>query len=103
PGFERAHLGGVALVALLAAFAYNGYDLLTFGPNTAGESSRASAVFQGMLAYDKLLLYLRAVILGAAALTVVLCLFTGIPDREDSGDFNVLLLCGTLARLFMAS
>src|SRR5438876_7163168 len=76
PGFERAHLGWLTLVALLGAFAYNAYDLVNFfAANTAGDRGGASSVFQGMLVYDKMLLFVRAVLLGAAALTAALCLF----------------------------
>src|SRR5581483_9211201 len=55
------------------------------------------------LVSDSLTLFARLVLLGAAALTIALTLLTGIPDREDSGDFHVLLLGGTLGMLLMAS
>src|SRR5919201_1515558 len=52
---------------------------------------------------DGLLNDLLTFLLEAAALTVVLTLLSGIPDAEDSADFHVLLLGGTLGMLFMAS
>src|SRR5262249_23328330 len=59
--------------------------------------------FTGMLVGDNFTLFARLVLLAAAGLTILLTLMTGIPDAEDSADFYVLLLGGTLGMLFMAS
>ena len=44
-----------------------------------------------------------AALMGFAALAIVLTMFTRIPDAEDSGDFYVLFLGGTLGMLLMSS
>jgi NADH-quinone oxidoreductase subunit N len=92
---DRLHLGGLALTAVVAALAVNGY--LWF------DIPGVNGAFAGMLVSDSLTLFVRFVLLGAAALTIGLTLLTGIPDREDSGDFHVLLLGGTLGMLLMAA
>jgi NADH-quinone oxidoreductase subunit N len=48
-------------------------------------------------------MFLRLVLLSFAALTLLLCMLSGIPDREDSADFCTLLLGGTLGMMLMAS
>jgi NADH-quinone oxidoreductase subunit N len=92
--FDRTHLGGVALFATVLALAISVW-------NWAG--GQESAAFTNLLAIDGLTNYLRMLLLSATALTMVLTLQSGIPDREDSGDFYVLLLGGTLGMLLMAS
>ena len=42
-------------------------------------------------------------LLAFTALIMWLTLLTGIPDKEDSADFHVLLLGGTLGMMLMAS
>jgi NADH-quinone oxidoreductase subunit N len=92
---NRTHLGGLALAAVVVALFAAGYAWASGG--SGGD------VFDGMLVCDDYTLFVRLVLLGAALLTIVLTLLTGIPDREDSADFHVLLLGGTLGMLFMAS
>src|SRR5260370_22124206 len=60
-------------------------------------------MFTGLLVYDYLTIFLRIFLLGFAALIIGLSLLTGIPDREDSGDFYCLLLGATLGMSIMAS
>jgi NADH-quinone oxidoreductase subunit N len=95
-GPGKAHMGGLAaavtFVALLAA-GWMWYDM----------GDKDVVVFSGMAVTDPLTRFARFVILGAALLTIGLTLFTGIPDVEDSADFHVLLLGGTLGMLLMAS
>ena len=91
------HLGSLALAAVLAALAAQSVMWMT------SEIHTEVPAFTGMLVCDPFLMFARFLILGAAALTIMLSLLTGIPDREDSGDFNVLLLGGTLGMLLMAS
>src|SRR5688572_6503799 len=72
--FDRTHLGGVALTATLLALAVSGWQWY--------EESKAE-IFTGLVAVDDLTIYLRMVLLGATALTILLTLQTGIPDAED--------------------
>jgi NADH-quinone oxidoreductase subunit N len=95
-GPGRGHIGGLAAAVTLVALFVAGYQWVDMG-----DTSLPS--FMGMLHTDPLARFARLVILGAALLTIVLTLLTGIPDREDSGDFHVLLLGGTLGMLLMAS
>ncbi len=60
-------------------------------------------MFDGLLVYDHLTIFLRLLLLGFAALMCWLTLTTGIPDREDSADFYTLLLGATLGMMLMAS
>src|SRR4051812_40405266 len=85
-GSARAHLGGLALIATAVALAVAGGLWAWTDGNIPS--------FAGMLVSDSLTRFGRLIILAAALLTVVLTLITGIPDREDSGDFHVLLLGG---------
>jgi NADH-quinone oxidoreductase subunit N len=95
-GPGRGHLGGLAFAVAAVALFVAGY-LWVDMKDTAVDS------FANMVVSDPLTRFARFIILGAALLTIVLTLITGIPDREDSGDFHVLLLGGTLGMLLMAS
>jgi NADH-quinone oxidoreductase subunit N len=95
-GPGRAHMGGLAAAATVVALFIAGYLWVDM---TNGQID----CFANMLVTDPLTRFARFIILGAALLTIVLTLITGIPDREDSGDFHVLLLGGTLGMLLMAS
>jgi NADH-quinone oxidoreductase subunit N len=92
----RDHLGWLSLIAVTFALATSGW-LWVEMQNATSDS------FAGMVVSDSLTRFARMLILAAALLTVVLTLITGIPDPEDSGDFHVLLLGGTLGMLLMAS
>jgi NADH-quinone oxidoreductase subunit N len=105
--FNRLHLGWVALVASLSALSlaldqwHGGYyglknptDLVVAGnPN----------IFSGLLVYDNLTVFIRIFLLAFAVLVIGMTMLTGIPDREDSGDFYALLLGATLGMSIMAS
>ncbi|QJW99704.1 NADH-quinone oxidoreductase subunit N [Frigoriglobus tundricola] len=95
PAFDRAHLGGAALVALVAALFAGGYQV--------AEPQWAGPYFGNMLTSDAWSGFVRIVVLAAALLTVLLTLLTGIPDAPDSADFYVLLLGGTLGMMLMTS
>lgn len=99
PALDRAHLGPVALAVLLGAIGAAVYPH-TQGPD--GPRTGSTPFFGSMLVHDAFGDYVRVVLLAAAALTAGLTLLTGIPDRDDSGDFHVLLLGGTLGMLLMA-
>src|SRR5262249_44790305 len=60
-------------------------------------------IFTNLLFFDGLTVYARVFLYGFTALVVWLSLTTGIPDREDSADFYVLLMGATLGMVLMAS
>src|SRR5947209_1654136 len=96
PALDRAHLGGIALAATVGALAYTGIQWAQDLPEVTNS-------FANLLAFDNYTLYVRMLLLGVSAVTIVFTMLTGIPDREDSGDFYVLLLGATLGMLLMAS
>jgi NADH-quinone oxidoreductase subunit N len=105
--FNRLHLGWVALVASLAALSlaldqwHGGYYGLKSPSDlvTAGNAD----LFTGLLVYDNLTVFIRIFLLAFAVLVIGMTMLTGIPDREDSGDFYALLLGATLGMSIMAS
>lgn len=92
-GSGRAQLGSIALIGLLAALATSAI----FWSEIRVEA------FSRLVISDPFLTFARCVILAGAALTMILSLLTGIPDADDSADFSVMLLGGTLGMLMMAS
>ena len=91
----RFHVGvaavGVALLALGSAV------------GQAVENPPPTAHFDGLTVLDPFACYVRVVLLACAALTLILGLLTGIPDRDDAADFSVLLLGSTLGMMLMAT
>ena len=67
------------------------------------ETMRGGPGFDGLLMFDPFATFLRGLILITTLLVLVLGRITGLPDREDSADFNVLLLGGTLGMMLMTS
>lgn len=59
--------------------------------------------FDGMLIFDELTVYFRAILLVFALLFLIFTKLSGIPDSEDSADFYTLVLGGTLGMCIMAS
>src|SRR5262249_14163664 len=57
----------------------------------------------GLLFYDHFTVFLRCFLYGFTALVIWLSMLTGIPDREDSADFYVLLLGAVIGMMIMAS
>jgi NADH-quinone oxidoreductase subunit N len=103
--FDRLHLGWVALVlagAALAAAAGQWRGAAGLARPESFEGQRLP-IFTGLLVYDTFTIYLRLFLLAFALLIVWLTLLTGIPDREDSGDFYCLLFGATLGMSLMAS
>jgi NADH-quinone oxidoreductase subunit N len=104
PGLRRMHCGPLALglIVFALAISYVQWDPNLLGPifDSPGNVDRP---FTGLLVYDHFTMYLRLILLSFAALTLVLCMLTGIPDQDDSADFCTLLLGGTLGMLLMAS
>jgi NADH-quinone oxidoreductase subunit N len=105
-GFDRAHLGGLAMLLCLLAAAlsivqWRG-DTLPGPTDSAGKPS-ATSCFGGLLVYDHFTVFVRIFLYSFAALIIWLTRLTGIPDREDSADFYCLLLGATVGMALMAS
>jgi NADH-quinone oxidoreductase subunit N len=121
--FNNFHLGWIAFLLTLLAFAvawdqWNGgqYDprvwthtnnpdpgaVFTLNTDLRG-TPVALDIFGGMLVHDNFTIFLRLFLLGFTGLIILLTLQTGIPDKEDSADFYVLLLGATLGMCIMAS
>lgn len=105
---NKVHLGWFALLFTLAGLWVSyaqWYPMETFDPRLGQEPPIPVGlkIFSGMLAYDNFTIFLRLFLLSFAALVIWLSLLTGIPDREDSADFYVLLLGATLGMSIMAS
>jgi NADH-quinone oxidoreductase subunit N len=62
-----------------------------------------SEFFDGMLVFDEMTVYFRAILLLFALLFLIFTKLSGIPDDEDSADFYTLILGGTLGMCIMAS
>jgi NADH-quinone oxidoreductase subunit N len=92
---NRVHLGVFALAVALLALGVSWQQWQ--------EDTTRPEMFSGLLAYDKLTIFLRLFLYAFAALLIWLSLLTGIPDREDSADFYCLLLGATLGMALMAS
>ena len=92
------HMASVGLVAGAAGIALLVIQWLGFTPLIPG-----GAGFDGLLQFDAFGCYLRTLILTAALLVLILGRVTGLPDREDSADYTVLLLGATLGMMLMAS
>lgn len=106
--FDRHHLGLVALVLTLYGLVVSWCQWMRFEAVFWDYDPRQSdqlslQMFSGMLVYDDFTIFLRLFLIGFAALVIWLSLLTGIPKREDSADFYVLLLGATLGMCLMAS
>jgi NADH-quinone oxidoreductase subunit N len=104
--FNHIHLGWVALILTVYTLvvAWNQWLGGEYDPRaTMDGRPRSLEMFGGMLVYDNFTIFLRLFLLGFTSLIIVLSLQTGIPDREDSADFYVLLLGATLGMSIMAS
>ena len=60
-------------------------------------------LFGGLLMFDPLTAAIRLLLAAFLLLYVVVTLVSGIPDREDAADFQVMVLGGTLGMCLMAS
>jgi NADH-quinone oxidoreductase subunit N len=96
---DRYHLGGAALLLTVYALLV-GWNQWLGNPS---EPPRPAVAFGGMLAFDNFFIFVRLFLLSFTALVIWLSLITGIPDREDSADFYVLLLGATVGMAIMAS
>lgn len=98
PSFDRWHLGYVSLIACGVAWLVSSLQWLSF---PLANAPIAHDLFSGMLVVDGLSAFSRMLILGAATLTILLTVLSKVPDQEDSADFHVLLLGGTLGMCLM--
>ncbi len=106
PVLRRLDSGVVALGGILFAAFFAWSDLR----NVAGSPWLDGAVgtervelFTGLLVFDPLTAFLRFLLAGFLVLFSVFTRISGIPDREDAADFNVLVLGATLGMCLMAS
>ncbi len=93
PALDRVQLWPVAVLSVGGAL------VALFNP----PDHVPATLFSGLLAADSFAVYAKAVALAAALLAVLLTALTGLPDRDDSGDFYVLLLGGTLGMMLMTA
>lgn len=103
PAFDRLHLGGMALLVALAALAAAGSQWLESGGVPRTGTFLFGDAAHGLLYLDHLTIYLRVFLYGFAALLIWLSMLTGIPDKEDSADYYVLLLGATLGMALMGA
>jgi NADH-quinone oxidoreductase subunit N len=100
-GLAKTHLGGIALAATVTGMIVSWLQWTHGGDLPPPDTS--VRYFTGLLVYDNLTVFLRLFLLSFATLVIALTMLTSIPDAEDSGDFHVLLLGGTLGMMLMAS
>lgn len=103
--FDRNHLGWIALVLTLGALLISVMQWLGVEDYDPRFSTpfRSLDLFTGLIVYDNFTIFVKLFLYGFASLIVFLSLLTGIPDREDSADFHVLLLGATVGMSIMAS
>ena len=113
PRFDQKHLASVSLVLTIYALYVSVVQWLggafDFGPafdprQWAFGTDRPISfeLFGGLLVYDNFTIFLKLFLLLFAVLIIFLTAMTGIPDREDSADFYVLLLGATLGMMLMS-
>ncbi|MCA9189603.1 MAG: NADH-quinone oxidoreductase subunit N, partial [Planctomycetales bacterium] len=68
-----------------------------------GEVVTRHELFSGMLVYDGLGIYVRALLLFFLFLFVVFTRISGIPDRQDGADFYCMVFGATLGMCLMAT
>jgi NADH-quinone oxidoreductase subunit N len=102
--FDWVHCSWVSLGMTAVAFlyAFNQWSPGDWDPRDDKLGGRMD-MFAGMLVFDNFTIFLRMFLLGFTGLVILLSIQTGIPDKEDSADFNVLLLGATLGMSLMAS
>ena len=91
------------LAALLVSW-NQWHHLEGYDPRHHGlDVDRPLNIFSGLLVFDNFSIFLKIFLLAFTSLVILLCHFTGIPDREDSADFFCLLFGSTLGMSVMAS
>jgi NADH-quinone oxidoreductase subunit N len=99
-GLDLLHIGYVAL-AFTGAGLYAAWFTWDFA--TSADHPGGIPLFSNLLVLDGLTGFIRLFLLSFQLLIIVLCLLTGIPDREDSADFFSLLFGATVGMSLMAS
>ncbi|MEX0866124.1 MAG: proton-conducting transporter membrane subunit, partial [Pirellulales bacterium] len=69
----------------------------------SGDMVQRTELFTGMLVYDSFTVFFRGLLLFFLILFCVLSQLTGIPDKEDSGDYYTLVLGSVLGMMLMVS
>jgi NADH-quinone oxidoreductase subunit N len=88
----------LSLVGAVAGFWY----ALPLGAR-ALETGASHEIFTGMLVYDSVTVFIRALLFAFLVLFVLLSRLTGIAERDDSQDYFTLVLGATLGMCVMAS
>jgi NADH-quinone oxidoreductase subunit N len=101
--FDRSNLGVLSAAVVGLALLAVVYQFVDASGWLEERTSFSVEYFAGMLVSDPFAGFVRGLVLSAALLTAILTLLTGIPDGDDSADFHVLLLGGTLGMMLMAS
>jgi len=112
--FNRNHMGWWAfwLTLLALIVSWQQWTGTNYDPripiDASGKPDIAASVlsldlFSGLLVYDNFTIFIRLFLFSFTALVLLLCMITGIPDREDSADFCCLLLGATVGMSLMAS
>jgi len=96
--FYIALAGSLAALILSAPWNYLGDT-----GSHAGAGPFGKEIFTGMLIFDGLTVYIRAVLMLFAVCFIVMTKLSGIPDEEDGADFYTLVLGGLLGMCIMAS
>ncbi len=98
PALDRAHLALLAALPCLAALGVVGVEIAQHGDHPF-----EAPAFGGLIVFDPFAAVLRGLLLGFVVLALLLGRITGIPDAEDSGDYIVMLLGGTLGMMLMTT
>ena len=105
PLCDKLHLGWIGLVLSILVCGLSWAQWLEpgsfFDPRT--DTASSMSLYGGMLVFDNFAIFLKLFLYTFMPLVIVLCLLTGIPDREDSADFLCLLFGSTLGMSIMAS
>jgi len=97
-GLDRVHLNAIAVWPLLAALGVLGFEGSEFL-----DGRGYPPIFTGLLHIDAFATFLRALLILFALGALWLGSLTNLADREDSADYLVLLLGGTLGMMVMVS
>jgi len=95
-------VAGPPVSAFWIALAGSVVAFLTTVPTIGTEVAR-SEMFTGLLVYDGMTVFFRAVLLLFAWLFVIFTRFSGVVDREGTADFYCLVLGSTLGMCIMVS
>ncbi|HEY2837959.1 MAG TPA: NADH-quinone oxidoreductase subunit N [Pirellulales bacterium] len=89
--------------SLVALFLSAPWNYLGEAGSQGGAGPFGKEIFTGMLIFDGLTVYFRAVLMLFAVCFIVMTKLSGIPDSEDGADFYTLVLGGLLGMCIMAS